>query len=71
MPNESGSVLDMPLADVLVRTAETLQEIITEAPSAIKKGPEAVTALIMAPERRQFLGVALAGAALILLLFAC
>jgi len=68
METQTVSIWRLPVSEVLTRTAGAVREVFTELPEAVRKGPGEVAEVIMRDDRRAFVGVALAVAALIMLL---
>lgn len=57
------------VSQILRNTASAVREVAGEFPGAVAKGPAEVSAVIMREDRRAYIGIALAGFALVFLLF--
>lgn len=57
------------VAQILRNTAAAVRDVAGEFPGAAVKGPAEVSAVIMREDRRAYIGIALAGFAIVFLLF--
>lgn len=57
------------ISQILLNTAAAVRELAAEIPGAVGKGPVELSEVIMREDRRAYVGLALAGLALVLLLF--
>jgi hypothetical protein len=57
------------ISQILRNTAIVAREVIAEVPGAFGKGPVQLSEVIMREDRRAYVGIAIAGLALVLLLF--
>lgn len=63
------SLARQSVSQILWNTAGAVREVAGEIPGAIAKGPAELSAVVMREDRRAYIGIAIAGFALVLLIF--
>lgn len=68
--NSGTPITHQSIAQILHNTAVAVREVVAEFPEAVRKGPTGVSEVLMKEGRRVYIGIALAVAALVLIVFA-